>query len=143
MMEQKSWAELAAEASSEDTRSFVRRVKRASRRKCTSEEKVRVVLEGFRGEIRVSELCQRDSIRRNSGGPGGIRTHDSRTETPDLCLESPTQECQDPPASLRDGVAIEQASPDDLPEKQESIARRSVAPGGWDCQSGRRGQAVL
>jgi transposase-like protein len=65
MLEQKSWAELAAEASSEDTRNFVRRVKRASRRECTPEEKVRIVLEGFRDEIRVSKLCQRDSIRRD------------------------------------------------------------------------------
>ncbi len=50
MTEQRSPAELPAEASSEDTRSFVRRVKRASRRKYTPEEKVRIVLEGFRGE---------------------------------------------------------------------------------------------
>jgi hypothetical protein len=30
-----------------------------------------------------------------------------------------------------------------LPEKQESISRRSVPAGAPDCQSGRRGQAVL
>jgi hypothetical protein len=41
MTEQKSVAELAAEANSEDTRSFVRRVKRATRRRYTPEEKVR------------------------------------------------------------------------------------------------------
>lgn len=64
MTEQKSPAELAAEASSEDTRSFVRRVKRATRRKYTPEEKVRIVLEGFRSELRVNELGQREGIRR-------------------------------------------------------------------------------
>jgi len=62
MIEQRSPAELAAEASSEDTRSFVRRVKRATRRKYTPEEKVRVVLEGFRGEIGISALCRREGI---------------------------------------------------------------------------------
>jgi transposase len=62
MIEQKSPAELAAEASSEDRRSFVRRVKRTTRRKYTPEEKVRIVLEGFRGEIGISALCRRESI---------------------------------------------------------------------------------
>ena len=62
MTAQKSPAELAAEASSEDTRSFVRRVKRATRRKYTPEEKVRIVLEGFRGEIGISALCRREGI---------------------------------------------------------------------------------
>ena len=62
MTEQKSPAELAAEASSEDTRSFVRRVKRATRRKYTPEEKVRIVLEGFRGEIGISALCRRHAL---------------------------------------------------------------------------------
>jgi len=62
MTEQKSPVELAAEASSEDTRSFVRRVKRATRRKYTPEEKVRIVLEGFRGEIGISALCRREGI---------------------------------------------------------------------------------
>ena len=62
MTEQKSPAELVAEASSEDTRSFVRRVKRATRRKYTPEEKVRIVLEGFRGELGISALCRREGI---------------------------------------------------------------------------------
>jgi transposase len=62
MTEQKSSAELLAEASSEDTRSFIRRVKRTTRRKYTPEEKVRIVLEGFRGEISVSALCRREGI---------------------------------------------------------------------------------
>ena len=62
MAEQKSPAELVAEASSEDTRNFVRRVKRAIRRKYTPEEKVRIVLEGFRGEIGISALCRREGI---------------------------------------------------------------------------------
>ena len=58
-------AQIKAEASSEETKQFVRRVRRVTRRKFTPEEKVRVVLEGFRGEVKVSELCRREGIRPN------------------------------------------------------------------------------
>ena len=46
----------AAEERSEQTRSFVRTVKAAARRKYTSEEKIRIVLEGFRREVTVNDL---------------------------------------------------------------------------------------
>jgi putative transposase len=62
MAKQKSPAELAAEASSEETLSFIRRVKRTTRRKYTPEERVRIVLEGFRGEIGITALCRREGI---------------------------------------------------------------------------------
>ncbi len=42
-----------------ETRSFVRRVKTITRRKYTAEEKIRIVLEGFRREVTVNELCRR------------------------------------------------------------------------------------
>jgi transposase len=58
-------AEVRAEASSDETRQFVRRVRRVTRRRFTPEEKVRIVLEGFRGEVKVSELCRREGIRPN------------------------------------------------------------------------------
>jgi transposase len=61
----RSTAEVAAEAVTDETRQFVRRVRRATRRKFTPEEKVRVVLEGFRREVPVSELCRREGIRPN------------------------------------------------------------------------------
>ena len=50
---------------SEETQQFVRRVRRVTRRKFTPEEKVRIVLEGFRGDVRVSDLCRREGIRPN------------------------------------------------------------------------------
>jgi transposase len=62
MTKQNAPAELAAEASNEDTLSFIRRVKRTTRRKYTPEAKVRIVLESFRGEIGVSALCRREGI---------------------------------------------------------------------------------
>ncbi len=65
MPKKRSAAEVLAEAGTEETRQFVRRVRRVTRRKFTPEEKVRVVLEGFRGDLRVSELCRREGIRPN------------------------------------------------------------------------------
>ena len=51
---------LAAEERSEETRSFVRRVRSATRRKYSPEEKIRIVLEGFRREVTVNDLCRRE-----------------------------------------------------------------------------------
>ncbi len=53
----------AAEAVTQKTRGFIRQVRTASRRKYTPEEKVRIVLEGFRREVAVNELCRRDGIK--------------------------------------------------------------------------------
>ena len=52
----------AAEARTQQTRSFVQQVRLAARRKCTPEEKVRIVLEGFRREVAINELCRREGI---------------------------------------------------------------------------------
>ena len=46
-----------ADRRSEETRSFVRQVRAATRRKYTPEEKIRIVLEGFRREVTVNDLC--------------------------------------------------------------------------------------
>ena len=56
----------AAEERSEQTRSFVRTMKAAARRKYTSEEKIRIVLEGFRREVTVNDLCRREGIKPHS-----------------------------------------------------------------------------
>ena len=56
----------AAEERTEQTRSFVRRVRAASRRKYTPEEKIRIVLEGFRREVTVNDLCRREGIKPHS-----------------------------------------------------------------------------
>ena len=55
-----------AQERSEETRSFVRTVKAATRRKYTPEEKIRVVLEGFRREVTVNDLCRREGIKPHS-----------------------------------------------------------------------------
>ena len=50
---------MAKEGSAEDT---VRTIKRKTRRKYSGEEKIRIVLEGLRGEDTIAELCRREGI---------------------------------------------------------------------------------
>jgi transposase len=56
----------AAEERSQDTQRFVRQVRSATRRKYTAEEKIHIVLEGFRREVTVNELCRREGIKPNN-----------------------------------------------------------------------------
>jgi transposase len=55
-----------ADQRSDETRSFVRQVRAATRRKYTPEEKIRIVLEGFRREVTVNDLCRREGIKPHS-----------------------------------------------------------------------------
>ncbi|MFA9561851.1 MAG: transposase, partial [Nitrospirota bacterium] len=42
--------------------SIVREIKRRTRRKFSSEEKIRIILEGLRGEQSIADLCRREGI---------------------------------------------------------------------------------
>ncbi len=57
---------VAADKHTEEARSFVRTVKGANRRKYTPEEKIRIVLEDFRREVTVTDLCRRDGVKPHS-----------------------------------------------------------------------------
>ena len=48
-----------------DPESVVREIKRRTRRKFSAEEKIRIVLEGLRGEESIAELCRREEISSN------------------------------------------------------------------------------
>ena len=48
-----------------DPEAVVRDIKRQTRRKFSAEEKIRIVLEGLRGEQSIAELCRRESISPN------------------------------------------------------------------------------
>lgn len=48
-----------------DPEAVVREIKRKTRRKFSSEEKIRIILEGLRGEESISELCRREGISAN------------------------------------------------------------------------------
>ncbi|MHA1974398.1 MAG: transposase [Candidatus Hodarchaeales archaeon] len=50
---------ICAKVSSE---SIVRDIKRKTRRKFSSEEKIRIVLDGLRGEDSIAEICRREGI---------------------------------------------------------------------------------
>jgi len=52
-----------AEARTEETKHFIRDIKRVTRRKFTPEEKVRIVLEGFRRDTPIRDLCHREGIK--------------------------------------------------------------------------------
>jgi transposase-like protein len=55
-MRQKS---VAAESASER---IVKTIRRATRKHYSAEEKIRIVLDGLRGESSIAELCRRESI---------------------------------------------------------------------------------
>jgi transposase len=46
----------------ENTGNVVASIKRATKRRYTSEEKIKIVIEGLRGEIPVVDLCRREGI---------------------------------------------------------------------------------
>ena len=52
-------------AKKRDPEKIVREIKRKTRRKFSSEEKIRIVLEGLRGEETIAELCRREGISPN------------------------------------------------------------------------------
>ena len=47
------------------TESIVKDIKRKTRRKFSAEEKIRIVLEGLRGEDSIAELCRKEGINQN------------------------------------------------------------------------------
>jgi len=49
----------------EPAAAVVRNIKRKTRRKFNSEEKIRIVLTGLRGEESVAELCRKEGIHQN------------------------------------------------------------------------------
>ena len=48
-----------------DPESIVRDIKRNTRKKYNSEEKIRIVLEGLRGEEGIATICRREGINAN------------------------------------------------------------------------------
>ena len=52
-----------AEARTQETKQLIRDIKRITRRKFTAEEKIRIVLEGFRRDTPIRDLCRREGIR--------------------------------------------------------------------------------
>ena len=49
----------------ESAEKTVRDIRRAARRQFSAEEKIRIVLEGLRGEDSIAELCRKEGIAQN------------------------------------------------------------------------------
>jgi transposase len=54
-----------AEETTSSVEATVREIRRKTRKKYSAEEKVRIVLEGLRGEEKIAELCRREGIHQN------------------------------------------------------------------------------
>jgi transposase len=52
-------------AKKKDVETTVREIRRKTRKKYSAEEKIRIVLEGLRGENGIAELCRREGIHPN------------------------------------------------------------------------------
>ena len=51
------------DARTQQTKQLIRDIKRITRRKFTAEEKIRIVLEGFRRDTPIRDLCRREGIK--------------------------------------------------------------------------------
>jgi len=51
--------------STSSTEAIVRDIRRKTRKNYNAEEKIRIVLEGLRGETSIAELCRREGINQN------------------------------------------------------------------------------
>ncbi len=45
-----------------ESKDVIKQIRKATRRKFSAEEKIRIVLEGLRGETSISEICRREGI---------------------------------------------------------------------------------
>jgi transposase len=54
-----------AEESTGSVEATVRNIRRRTRKKYTAEDKLRIVLEGLRGERTIADLCRREGIHQN------------------------------------------------------------------------------
>jgi transposase len=53
------------EAKKQSTESKIKEIRRNTRKKYSAEEKIRIVIEGLRGEISIAELCRKEGIHPN------------------------------------------------------------------------------
>ena len=63
MLENKTDQVQAADTPTQETKTFIRQVRTNTSRKYAPEDKIRIVLEGFRREVTVSDLCRREGIK--------------------------------------------------------------------------------
>ena len=52
-----------AEARTQETKQLIRGIKRIAHHKFTADEKIRIVLDGFRRDTAIRNICRREGIR--------------------------------------------------------------------------------
>ena len=57
--------QMRSKKSTNSTQHIIKDIKRQTRRKFSSEEKIKIVLEGLRGEESIAALCRREGINPN------------------------------------------------------------------------------
>lgn len=75
----------------------VREIRRATRRRFSADEKIRIVLDGLRGETPISEICRREGIQPSiyyrwskqflEAGKNGLTRETARNATDDEVRE--------------------------------------------------------
>jgi transposase-like protein len=83
----------------------VRDIRRATRRRHSSEEKIRIVLEGLRGEDSIAELCRREGLNQN----GKPNTKDVLEEKAKLVTDLIIPNCD---SALLLAAALKNTNPD-------------------------------
>src|SRR5215813_7365652 len=100
----------------ESAEKTVRDIRRATRRHHSAEEKIRIVLEGLRGEDSIAELCRKEGINQNvyyrwskeflEAGKKRLAGDTAREATPDEVkeLKAEARHCHTPlPCEVRKG----------------------------------------
>jgi transposase len=114
------------EAKTQEKKQLIRDIKRITRRKFTAEEKIRVVLEGFRRDTLIRDLCRREGIRPGTYYPwlkdfieGGkerltrdITRDATRTEIQEMKRENARLKALEAELSLQVHVLKKTAAPD-------------------------------
>ena len=57
--------ETAFQSANDPAEKVVKEIRRATRKQYSAEEKIRIVLEGLRGEDSIAEICRREGIAQN------------------------------------------------------------------------------
>jgi len=117
-----------AEARTEETKRLIQDIKRITRRKFTAEEKIRIVLEGFRRDTPIRDICRREGIKPSTYYAwlkDFMEAGKDRLQR-DTVRDAPKAEVQD---IKRENARLKQlvAEPSlqvDVQKKRESIPRR-------------------
>ena len=77
------------------TADIVKQIRKATRRRFTAEEKIRIVLEGLRGEIPITDLCRKEGIQSSIYYKWSKAFLDSGKKRGNYALDGPTSLCYD------------------------------------------------